>query len=335
MTEEEAIKFMLLHGELQVAQHERTAEVDEIFKDICLIISQKCINTKTQRPFPPQMVEQALRSMGASAKLDQPPKKQALQFIHQLIEEQVIPIARAPMRVRVTVPAPTASTADTLEAWCVEHEAIIEEKKETEAGPQQTSTFLVNMQPNWFKELDTFIRERLSEGSTAHVVEATVHEEGELDLAHVVTASQKTASVQNSLEEGATNHPGDGANRGGKGKGGKRGKKKGKHDDDSSDEEDAPEVVTKAKGKKKAVPESDLAAELDRLQLGLGPHAASEEDTDSDDEKTRKKGGRRNKKKKKSNAKGGENANDNNNNAEMDSDEELAAGNRKKRKNKN
>ncbi|RNC50552.1 SBDS-like protein, partial [Trypanosoma cruzi] len=61
-------------------------------------------------------IEQALRSIGAAVKLDQPVKKQALAFIHQLIDAKTIPIARARMKLRCNVP--DEPSLEKLVEWC-------------------------------------------------------------------------------------------------------------------------------------------------------------------------------------------------------------------------
>lgn len=94
MDEKTALKLILDHGDLQVAQQERTSEQDEMMKDIATVISQRCVHAVTKRPFPTNIIEQALRSIGAAIKLDQPVKKQALQLIHRLMEAQVSGNAR-------------------------------------------------------------------------------------------------------------------------------------------------------------------------------------------------------------------------------------------------
>ena len=112
MEERAAVKYILDHGELQVAAHEREAELSVMTRDISTIISQKCVNKVNMRPFPPAMIEQALKTCGATIKLNEPAKKQALRLIERLMDSQVIPIDRALMKVRVSdIPAGTLPSA--------------------------------------------------------------------------------------------------------------------------------------------------------------------------------------------------------------------------------
>ncbi|CAG9581933.1 conserved hypothetical protein [Leishmania major strain Friedlin] len=207
MTEAEAIRYMLDHGELQVAQQERAAEVDEMFKDIAVIISQKCINTKTQRPFPPQVVEQALRSIGAAVKLDQSVKKQALGLIHLLIDSDILPIARANMKIRCTTTSEAA--LEKLRGWCRDNDAdVVSDSVTGKTSDGGSGNFghalLLLMQPNLFRDLDHFVKEALPSGSTIHMVEAAVTEVGDSDVLLDANAVSLANAQPGRAEEEAT-----------------------------------------------------------------------------------------------------------------------------------
>lgn len=203
-TEEEAIKIMLEHGELQVAQQERAAETDEIAKSIALLIAQRCVNTKTQRPFPAVVIEQALKSIGAGVKLDQPAKKQALGLIHQLVESQIIPIARANMKLRCLTP--TEDGVAALDKWCLENGAQVVERKTTVAGdapdgPEKPEartslhSLLVLVQPHLFRDLDTLVKAKLPAGSSMHMVDAAAMEMGESNASVIMGSAAALSST--------------------------------------------------------------------------------------------------------------------------------------------
>lgn len=169
-SEKEALKYILDHGELQIAQQERTVEKDKMFIDIAVIISQKCVNKVTQRPFPVQVIEQALRSLGATVKPDQPVKKQALALIYQLINAQIIPIARAQMKLRCIVSE--YSSLVKLVEWCETNEVSILERPVNTSSSSDNYSLLILLQPHLFREIEKFLKDDLAPGCTLHVVES-------------------------------------------------------------------------------------------------------------------------------------------------------------------
>jgi ribosome maturation protein SDO1 len=169
--ERKALQYILDHGQLQVAHHERTVEVDDMFKDISTIISQKCVDKFTGRPLAPQVIEQTLRQMGVAIRLDQPVKKQALAFIHQLIDSALIPIARARMKVRCSFSS--EENQKRIEQWCHDNQCELDQPQQ-QPDPAQPWTLLVSLDPGLFRELDAEVKKLEGAGNTMHVVEHAV-----------------------------------------------------------------------------------------------------------------------------------------------------------------
>jgi len=71
---------ILKKGELQVAEKERTDQLETIWKDIANTVTDNCVNPQTKRPYTVTMIEKAMQ------------------------EKQLLPIQRAQMRIRITLP---------------------------------------------------------------------------------------------------------------------------------------------------------------------------------------------------------------------------------------
>ena len=74
--------------------------MENIFKDISNIITEKCVHSLSKRPISVDSVKQAIRDIHFAIKLDQPPKKQALLCLKQLMRKFLI--ARAEMKIEIT-----------------------------------------------------------------------------------------------------------------------------------------------------------------------------------------------------------------------------------------
>ena len=99
----EVCKFILEKGQLQVSEKERQVAAEILFRDIAAIVSEKCVNSETKRPFTVNMIEKTMKNtLHYAIKTGKPAKKQALEVIKLL--QKHIPIVRAQMRVRVSVP---------------------------------------------------------------------------------------------------------------------------------------------------------------------------------------------------------------------------------------
>ncbi|GAB4814927.1 hypothetical protein N2152v2_001973 [Parachlorella kessleri] len=100
--EEKICLKILSEGELQVSDKERKVELDTLFRDVASIVSEKCINPETRRPYTITMIERALRDAHFNVDPKRPAKAQALEALPLL--QQRFPIERARMRLRITVP---------------------------------------------------------------------------------------------------------------------------------------------------------------------------------------------------------------------------------------
>lgn len=61
-SDEHAICLKILtEGDLQVSDKERRVELDALFRDVAFLLSEKCVNPTTSRPYTASMLERALR----------------------------------------------------------------------------------------------------------------------------------------------------------------------------------------------------------------------------------------------------------------------------------
>ncbi|KAJ3082690.1 hypothetical protein HK102_001507 [Quaeritorhiza haematococci] len=125
---------ILKKGELQIGEKERSAQLENMYRDIATIVAEKCVNPDTKRPYTVTMIEKAMADIHVSVNPNRNAKQQALDIIRQLQEKKVIPIAKAQMRLRIVLPGKDAkrikeklakliaSTED--EDWSDEYELI-------------------------------------------------------------------------------------------------------------------------------------------------------------------------------------------------------------------
>ncbi|PQE16070.1 putative SDO1 required for cell viability localized to cytoplasm and nucleus protein [Rutstroemia sp. NJR-2017a WRK4] len=157
---QDIILEILNKGELQVGEKERHAQLERVHNEVVGIVASKLVDPKTKRVYTTGMIEKALEmlsSQGSQAQQDKPAgsgagtpitgedgegkpkakehawtgvvatksaKSQALEAMKALIAHQPIPVARARMRLRITLPtkilkqavksaAPKSADADT------------------------------------------------------------------------------------------------------------------------------------------------------------------------------------------------------------------------------
>lgn len=86
-------------GELQISEKERQTQLESASKDVATIVSEKCINSETKRPFPVSIIEKGMKQIHFSFNPKKNSKQQALEVIIKL--KEVLPIERCMMKLRL------------------------------------------------------------------------------------------------------------------------------------------------------------------------------------------------------------------------------------------
>ena len=98
--EQHIAKVILDKGEIQVSEKERAAALDNLFRDISVLVADMAVNPDTRRPYPVRLIEQGMRDAHYSIQQRKSAKSQALAVIKLL--QQHMPLDRAHMRVAIT-----------------------------------------------------------------------------------------------------------------------------------------------------------------------------------------------------------------------------------------
>ena len=154
-------KIILNSGELQVSEKERKNEYDVLFRDVVTVLVEKCVNPSTNRPYPPGMIERALKEIHFSVDPMRSAKQQALQSIEKL--KKVFPIKRAAMRFKFVVDdeffddtVAFLSGGDVLDAVIEKQVRNAANTSTSDAGKQ--SEIVCTADPSAYRLCESFLR---------------------------------------------------------------------------------------------------------------------------------------------------------------------------------
>ncbi|XP_055389085.1 uncharacterized protein LOC129618343 [Condylostylus longicornis] len=77
-------RIIMRDGQLQVSEKERQVKKDDVFKDVCSLVSERVFNRETGLPLPLSMIENTLTRLGFSVSIEIAPKRQSLKAIELL-----------------------------------------------------------------------------------------------------------------------------------------------------------------------------------------------------------------------------------------------------------
>lgn len=170
---DEIIQEILKKGEIQLSEKERAQQNAKLHNEILSIISAKCINPKSKKRYPPTMIDKALKELKFNFVNARSAKSKALEAIKLLVEKQIIPIARAKMRVKVTLK--TSKYENYKSEFVTEFVSALE----AENIRDQETEILFLAEPENYKLLGEKIKKL---DGKIELVDSAVIQEGELKL---------------------------------------------------------------------------------------------------------------------------------------------------------
>jgi len=154
MNQSTIVQEILKKGELQVGDRERAYEQENLWKELATLIAEKCVDPSTQRNYPVSIIQKAMSDSGFSLKPDKTAKSQMSACVKQIQEQTKLPIQRARMRLRITLPA---STEESIRAKVLEGVDKVEEQN---TGEQDWQAVIL-VDPSLFKVLNDLVHKEL------------------------------------------------------------------------------------------------------------------------------------------------------------------------------
>lgn len=70
------VSEILLKGDLQVGEKERASQLDNLWKEVAVLVAEKCVDKERKRPFSLSMIEKAMGEVHFNVRADKPAKSQ-------------------------------------------------------------------------------------------------------------------------------------------------------------------------------------------------------------------------------------------------------------------
>ncbi|CAM9117956.1 unnamed protein product [Ectocarpus sp. 12 AP-2014] len=220
----EACRIILDKGEMQVSDKERQVALESVFRDVATIVSEKCVNPASNRPYTVSMIEKAMRDVHFSAHPTRSAKQQALEVIKKL--KEVMPIDRAKMKLRITTDEDSTPLKEALGELGVD--SFDNGGGAAAGGSGEVLDFLVD--PGLYRDVEEAVRTVAGGRCALEVLQLSVQQEGEADM-DVELMRKGLLAVKLKGEE-------EGRSRGKKGRGEKGGGDGGSVSADAEEEEE-------------------------------------------------------------------------------------------------
>ncbi|TBU53442.1 Shwachman-Bodian-diamond syndrome protein [Dichomitus squalens] len=145
------VKEILEKGEVQVGEKEREHDLSSVRREIATLVAEKCVDPSTQRPYPVGVIDKAMTEAGFSVKQGKSAKAQVSECIKLLQTHSQLPIQRARMRVKVSVPKGDVERLRTKVLECAESV-----EKDEQGGDEWETVLLID--PGQFRIINELLQ---------------------------------------------------------------------------------------------------------------------------------------------------------------------------------
>jgi ribosome maturation protein SDO1 len=190
--EEEISKLILVKGQLQVSDKERSQQLEKTSAQIAEWISKNCVQPATDRPYTISQIRHAMKEANVSIHPTKPLKRQYLDSVKLL--QKVMPIQRAKMELLLLV---SAEDQSGMELIFKDNNVSFSESKE-----ERDSRFLkyqILVDPRMYKVLNDAMQ--TMSGARIEIVNQVVTKEGDVNLEIEVENNKKNAAGAHEKED--------------------------------------------------------------------------------------------------------------------------------------
>jgi len=163
---------ILEKGELQVSDKERHQQLDNMFKEIATLVSEKCVNPSTKRPYTVSLIEQSMKDAHYSINPTKNAKQLALEVIKLLQTSGTLPIERAEMKVKIDIPLKDAKKMKE------KVHKLIKSTESEEYGADNLE-IVCTIDPGSFREIDEMFNSETKGKAQIEVLSLKVTAEGD------------------------------------------------------------------------------------------------------------------------------------------------------------
>lgn len=156
LNKDKIIDLILNKGDLQVSDKERENNLNNLKKDIASIIVEKTYDTKSGKPFTQKSILDAMKEIGVNINNKEDSKKQALKYIKEIQEKNILNIQRKLMKLSFLKKNENVDTS-LLIKYLEDIKSNIQNKKyflETGNSNNIKNKLVCLVLPNYFREIN-------------------------------------------------------------------------------------------------------------------------------------------------------------------------------------
>ena len=182
--EEKVCRFILDKGDVQVSDQERAAQLEATLREVASMVSEKCVNPDTRRPYTMAQIRDAMKAAGFMVHPTRNVKQQFLDCVRLLQEKKVLNIERAKMQLALVLDDDGGDVTDFMDRRCNALDLLIEEgvaKSDIQPPSNDPRRIVFQSDPSFYRKVEGIARNS-SVNARLEIIQQCVTEEGDVTL---------------------------------------------------------------------------------------------------------------------------------------------------------
>ena len=184
--EEEACRFILEKGDVQVSDLERNAQLESTIREVASMVSEKCVHPVSQRPYTMAQIRDAMKAAGFMVHPTKNVKQQFLDCVKLLQKTSVLNIQRAKMQLAIVLlPSGNNDDDNYAERRDIVTNLLLEaeiNRKDIQSPKEDNDTRVVfQSDPSLYRQVEAIARDSSVQGRL-EIIQQTITEEGDVTL---------------------------------------------------------------------------------------------------------------------------------------------------------
>mmetsp|Transcript_13613 Transcript_13613/g.28885 ORF Transcript_13613/g.28885 Transcript_13613/m.28885 type:complete len:471 (+) Transcript_13613:175-1587(+) len=211
--EEEVCRFILDRGDVQVSDQERAAQLESTIREVASMVSEKCVDPASRRPYTMAQIRDAMKSAGFMVHPTRNVKQQFLDCVKLLQKKRVLNIERAKMQLALVLHDDgddDEGDNDYVERRKNAISLLLDEgvlRSDILPPNHDDDTRIVfQSDPSLYRKVEGIARKSSVQGRLEIIQQCVIAEEGDVTLGSELErrAQQQQQQLQNAMEEKKT-----------------------------------------------------------------------------------------------------------------------------------
>ena len=195
--EEEICRIILMKGQVQVSDMERSAQLESTTKEVASMVAAKCVDPHSNRPYTVSQIRDAMQRAEFCVHPTRSVKQQFLDCVKLIRSKDVLALERAKMELCIVYDS--SDCQEEVLVQTLKDAGVVSKIEVKESGGSTRVSFLAD--PSLFRVLDAIAKNDCTPSGRLEILQQVVINEGDVNLAsemerkNEISSSSKLASA--------------------------------------------------------------------------------------------------------------------------------------------